>query len=729
MTCQYLGELGFEYLRAGSVDSMLTCYLEGIEVADRHRLPEQAGRLRRFLADYYVDQGRFSVAMQLTREAQSACRRWGGAPFELPTVLWTMERFADLGCWDAVRNLLQRLKVLLRALGQTAHDHEFQIYSLRARRLEARLLAADGRPNDAASIQSEILEPARYVHGPDSYGPLHAEYASSLLEAGRPREALEVATRGIAGADSAQQTELAIRLAALRVRAALALDDLELARSALHDHRARLDAHEPGSGMGRCENAALEARIALAAGRADVALRISSRAVHDLHATVRRMDAGPYSCLALADAEDLREVTHGLLAHDAGQSYRFELAWRSLAGRLGRGDEVVAADSVARVSALEPAGTRSIHLVYGFVGGVLTRWTKAAGTVRREQLPVSWRECDRRVESLMRMLARDPGDALAPMPDSLRAECAALGRLLLPRELREGPPARLIVSAEGSVARLPFEVLDMGVGPAYEPLLARHDVVYARPVPPLHRPAGSRTSLILLDGEDARREPVGLASASSEAESVRAWLPKARIVASDETSKRDLLAAWSHASILYVVSHLERDPVAPLLCHFPMAFGASLDRPEDSQLDLLDARTVDLRGCELVVLSACASGEPYVVGMRSGPSMADALLDAGARAVIHTRWRVRDDRASQIGPQLAQAWLDADHDPVASWSQKRREMLRVKTGWRHPFEWATWSVTVGLPTARWDEEAAEVMTADAAPVRPARAPRGENRVP
>jgi CHAT domain-containing protein len=200
-------------------------------------------------------------------------------------------------------------------------------------------------------------------------------------------------------------------------------------------------------------------------------------------------------------------------------------------------------------------------------------------------------------------------------------------------------------------------------------------------------------------------------------------------MSSSQISKQDLLAAWSRASVLYVAAHLERNPEAPLLCYFPMTFRARPNRPEDSYLDLLDARTTDLSGCELAVLSSCASGEPYVVGGRSGPSMADALLDAGAKAVIHTRWRVRDERAAEVAPELAHVWLEAGESPVASWCARRRAGLCVSGEWRHPFDWAAWSATVSLPAQQPSRERSVVIAAATRSARAVPGRRAERQEP
>jgi hypothetical protein len=640
-----------------------------------------------------------------------------------------LEQYAELGCWDVVRRVSCRFPVALRELERFHHDREFRVQSLRARYWEARLLAAEGRPDEAATILSGLLAPLRRLDDRGWYSLVQAERAEAMLAAGRPREALRAANEGIAFADSFRVADAGERFALLRARVALALPDVDLSEAALRDARSRRDTREQAPDPSACTYDAIEVAIAIARGHVPEARGKLDLGMSTLRETARRLDAGPQSCLALAQAEDLRREGHLLLARDADASCRFELDWRSLSGRMGQSRPGRAPAAVSSLGSV--AAPHCVHVVYAFTSDTLIRWTRTSDAVRREVLPASRAECDERIEKAMRWFARDPGTASALMSDSLRAACVDLGRLLLPPELLEEPGARLVVTAEGSIARIPFEALGIGAGADYVPLLARHDVAYARPEPSLIQRTGDGTSVILL-GDDRRVEGAplsSLAAAEDEARQTIAVLPRGRIVRSSQISKRDLLDAWSHASILYVASHLVRDPEAPLLCYFPMRFGARQYHPEDNYLDLRDVRTVDLSGCKLAVLSSCASGMPYVVGERAGPSMADALLDAGVRAVIHTRWQVRDDRAAIVAPRLTQAWVGGGDDPVTAWCASRRVMLGTAPRWRDPFEWAAWSVTVALPVDPWSAAPENAVAVNSRPERPAHVRRGRNQAP
>src|SRR6185436_7687499 len=248
-----------------------------------------------------------------------------------------------------------------------------------------------------------------------------------------------------------------------------------------------------------------------------------------------------------------------------------------------------------------------------------------------------------------------------------------------------------------------------------EPLLARHDVSYARPVRRRAHRAGGDSTWILADAvtfHGGRVAGGGLAPLPAtylETSDARARLTAARVIRSSEVSKRTLLHTWSRGGDLYLAAHLVRDPDAPLSSYFPISFESSPDPVEDDYLDLRDIRDTDLSGCDLVVLSSCASGEAYSVGTRSAPSMGDAFLDAGASAVIDTRWRVRDESAARIAPRLAAAWRRGS----APWRAERRALMFGPSGLRHPFEWAAWSATRAQAVPVWGPQAA--TTARTAP--------------
>jgi CHAT domain-containing protein len=129
----------------------------------------------------------------------------------------------------------------------------------------------------------------------------------------------------------------------------------------------------------------------------------------------------------------------------------------------------------------------------------------------------------------------------------------------------------------------------------------------------------------------------------------------------------------------------------PYIAFVPMATAAS-GRDADAYLELADILGADLSGCELVVLSSCASGAPYVEGHVASPSLGDAFVDAGARAVVGTFWSVRDDAAARVMREFARAYRGRGADAVTALCAARRRLLEEGVS---PHEWAAYAITLG----------------------------------
>lgn len=741
ITCQILGELGASHLRANQEDSARVCYEEARRIAMRCRFPDQAGRILSFFATYHLRRGRVALAMDLVHESQRICREFGGGGWELRFVSSAMTMFAGLECWEAVGRLLDRSAVLLREVERTMPAKQLDLFRLTVERHRARMLLARGEVDQGERILRRIDPDVRRVMPRVGYAELHEEWSAGLMDAARWERALPVIERGLAYSDSENVPEVAQPLALEHAMVLEALGRHAEARRALADfdrRRERPSRPEPQLTIPRD---VVEARLLAAAGDRPGARALVRRALAAMREHARGQDASAQSHLTLGPFETLRLAAHEILATDPASGYRLEMEWRGIARELGRATGPdPAAGGAARASAAPgppvrnrgaaqasappgpPARDRAaalpatlpppgvIHCVYLPLEHATIRWTATSSGVERDTLPLSRERARERVRELLERIAEDAGDERAEVPAGLAAELRALAALLLPGEvLRESPadPVRTFcVSADGPLAALPFEALDLSGPGEYQPLASRWDVarIHSLDVPRRRRAPGAPSVVAdpAFPPTVRRRFAIDprLDQARAEARLAASLWPGARMLSGAAARKPAVLAAWREAPRIHVAAHLVRPPELPALGFVPLAASGPEAAEDDFCLDPGDVRTLDLSGCELVVLSACASGAPDLSPRSVGPSLADAFLDAGAAAVVQTLRPVADDEAREFVTGFLRTTAAGGSDVVSALGRSRRLALSHGPGARRPAAWAAWSVGVlGYPRA------------------------------
>ncbi len=144
----------------------------------------------------------------------------------------------------------------------------------------------------------------------------------------------------------------------------------------------------------------------------------------------------------------------------------------------------------------------------------------------------------------------------------------------------------------------------------------------------------------------------------------------------------------------------EPRPASPWLGRYVLLALAGADRafdhPGDENEGLLTAEevtTLDLRGVDWVVLSACRSAEGEVWSREGVLGMQRAFRLAGARTVIASRWSV-DDASTSEWMQALYAARAEGRDAAGSVSEAERTVLaaRRRSGRStHPFYWAAFN--------------------------------------
>jgi CHAT domain-containing protein/tetratricopeptide (TPR) repeat protein len=724
--CQLLGLLGSIHRAAGRIDSMVVYYEEARRIANRSRLPMQAPRISEFYASHYARQGRLSLAMDLYNEAIELCREYKGTCTQLRFIYNAMGFNADLGCWDVVEQLCKRARLLVPNCHDTKHFY-FEYIPLRIDLIEARMLMARGSVEEAESLFAKI---SRVVDDPDVPYGYRAEYVTllyhmseGLMENGRAGDALHLIDRGIHRAEEARLPGQAARLALLKAKACVQLGDVREAERAIAIFDRVSEEDEEGLRRELIERDALSCKLTLNSKGLEAVIPRLQEALARMENSVAEMDAGVESYLWMGECRELRQVMHDITSFDATLGYGAELLWREYYQTLGSrsrdkagsrsdldstsyaksyardtlSDELraIAESSQKRIAALD-----AIHCTYLIRGGEVWRWVVTSAGIRRESLGMEADELRELVSESWQMMAANKGYSDAGLRENLRE----LARVLLPPEIScrrtrrlSGP---LLVTTDGFLGRIPFEAFDLGENEDYTPLLTCRDIAYIRHIRPLSPGKLDNPGVIVVNSKPSKelshRYPFQqeLKDALTEGAAVASLKPDAVFLSGRSATKRNVQSTWHQASFIYMVAHMLRDPEVPYLMLVPLSKPSDVSAPDAAYLDITDIREADLRGCDVVVLSGCSSGAPYVETRNSGPSLGDAFLDAGAAAVVQTFWDVRDDEATEMMAAYIRAWDSPGFSHIRAICDARRQAMRRQQNLRDSFRWASYSINL-----------------------------------
>jgi len=368
------------------------------------------------------------------------------------------------------------------------------------------------------------------------------------------------------------------------------------------------------------------------------------------------------------------------------------------------GVAVRSVDTVAldprRFPALSRARLASTHAVVSYIVGHGGEPTTAFVLTRDTLVSVRLAPIDSLAPRIERFAAFvQAGRVMAPLADQLSAALIAPVLAALPTTVR-----RLIIVPDGELHRLPFAALshpssdaliahiELAIAPSVDDALGSA-VGFARPrwndVAPRPLIVGAPQTMPRLPGTERTWEP--LPGARDEVRGVQALLAGAEILDGSDVTRAALMTRLaSGGPVLHVATHAVADPTSfertGLIVQPSAADGGLFD---------LAALSAQPLAFDLVVLSACSSGEGVLLAGQALQGMVSAALDAGARGVVATRWRL-DDAA--IVPHMTRFYtaLLAGDDVVSALHLVRVEAMRAGVS---PAIWANLEY-FGDPTLR-----------------------------
>lgn len=734
MTAPVLTELGGYHEGIGQIDSMVYYYEQAKALAKRSRLPLETAQIASLYSAHYARNGRLSLAYDLLAEAIEICREFKGEYEELRYIVETMSFQAELNCWEIVERLLERARILQSKYKDDPEKY-FELYSLQIDRLEGRLKMATGNVEDADTFFRKTKLAIENLNMPYTKEPetatLFYYWSQGLLEIGHADEALRIIRRGLRLSRESQLTELAARFALLSADASYRLGDLTAAGRAVEQFDSIAADIEEEMHCESIKRDALLGELALADGDRERAKNTLESGLNRMKRFVSSRDAGVQSYLKIGECDELRRLMHEMTAHDPLMGYGAELAWRDfhrLLGRTshgysaspavdatGRADPFLSAfDDRISLSSLRIlgeagrnriAGLGAVHCVYAIIGNQILRWTVTEEDLRCDTLDVSADEAKKFMNATWSMMAPLHAESNTVSSKKLEENLHRLARIFLPppvmQQTDESADNLLLITADDFLGRIPFEAFDVGGGQEYIPLLMKRDVAYLSRLSAADGRANAHPGIILvnekLSQEHRMRYPFQqpLPQALIEAETMAALEPNGTLLSGASATKSKLLSMWEKAPFVYFVTHTLRDPQVPYLMLIPLAAPEGPAAPDASYLDFSDIRGADFRRCNLVVLSGCSSGAPYVNERNSAPSLGDAFLDAGAAAVVQTFWDVRDEDAKQLMTLFIPAWRSGASTSIRALCDARRTMIRRSNGIQHLSRWAPFFIKLG----------------------------------
>jgi CHAT domain-containing protein/Tfp pilus assembly protein PilF len=167
-------------------------------------------------------------------------------------------------------------------------------------------------------------------------------------------------------------------------------------------------------------------------------------------------------------------------------------------------------------------------------------------------------------------------------------------------------------------------------------------------------------------------------------------------VADQETKPTQALRAIQEVSPL-LRSLRQEDPQLRSGLVLAGANQPDLDPNDDGYLTAAEAVNLNLKGTELVVLSACSTGQGDVRTGEGVYGLQRSLTVAGARSTMLSLWKVDDDATAEFMGRYYQRLKAGEgrSDALAAVQQEFRSgkvQSPSGTNWKEPYYWAAWQL-------------------------------------
>lgn len=302
------------------------------------------------------------------------------------------------------------------------------------------------------------------------------------------------------------------------------------------------------------------------------------------------------------------------------------------------------------------------------------------------------------LEKLARLLR---ATLLAPFADSLRAK-------------------RLVIVADGPLQMLPFSaIINAGIRSpqAFAPMdivvlpsasvlatarrenatrrrAARSIAVIADPVFDVEDPRVHVASTAMAHqtnpGASGTRPPARLPFAREESKGIlRTFHPADAFEAFDFDASRATVLSdkLEKYRILHFATHAVVDDARPELSGITLSLIDENGRPQDGMVRLADIYTMHINA-DLVVLSSCRTAVGKETRGEGAAGLARGFLNAGARGVVASLWRVDDQATAELMKLFYAGMLGPRHLSPPEALRRAQYAVANMPRWRAPYYWA-----------------------------------------
>ncbi|WP_395141053.1 CHAT domain-containing protein [Armatimonas sp.] len=184
-----------------------------------------------------------------------------------------------------------------------------------------------------------------------------------------------------------------------------------------------------------------------------------------------------------------------------------------------------------------------------------------------------------------------------------------------------------------------------------------------------------------------------LPGAESEARAIAKHFPGAVVRRGNAAQETSFIKEAGQFSLLHLASHAFLNNAAPMLSSLVLSAPA-LESTDDGFLTAREVLSLTLNA-ELVVLSACNTGQGEKQLGEGVIGLSWAFLAAGAQQLVVTQWSVNDEATARFMDFFYTA-LKEKKSPADALHQAHRA-LQQSGKWRHPHYWAGFSL-IGTTT-------------------------------